>query len=233
MHIAVIPARGGSKRIPGKNTRYFLGKPMLQLTIEKIHNLGMFDSIYVSTEDSTISQIAIESGARIHRREVDLSDDFASTLDVIHSTVEHLQGTNVNEDDFVTCVYPVTPLLKPHHLTQAFELLEKTTGGYVFAGQDQSAQIGRSFMVNKKGNLEMMFPTQERMRTQDVPKIYSDAGLFYMGKASTWLSKVPIFSPQSKIIEIGKFESVDIDTEEDWKFVEELFEIRSKNQLKQ
>ena len=233
MHIAVIPARGGSKRIPGKNIRNFLGKPMLQVTIEKICNLGMFDSIYVSTEDPTISKIAIESGARVHNRAIELSNDFATTLDVVHSTVKYLEGVQLSENDFVTCIYPVTPLLKPKHLTQALALLGKISDGYVFAGQDQSAQIGRSFMTNKNGYLEMIFPSQEQMRTQDVPKIYSDAGLFYMGKVSTWLSKLPIFSPNSKFIEIGKFASVDLDTVEDWKFAEELYEIRSRNPLKE
>lgn len=230
MHVAVIPARGGSKRIPRKNVRNFLGKPMLQATIEKIEGFGLFDRIYVSTEDRAIADLAFESGARILERDVGLSDDYATTLDVVHSIVRQLEGSYLSKNDYVTCIYPVTPLLAYHHLVKALEMLEKTTAGYVFAGQDQSGQIGRSFTAKKNGNLEMIFPSHEQMRTQDLPKIYSDAGLFYMGKVSTWLAKIPIFSPESKFIELGRFESVDIDTEEDWKFAEELFQLRSKNQ---
>jgi len=230
MHVAVIPARGGSKRIPGKNTRLFLGKPMLQMTIERILGLGIFDSIYVSTEDITISKLALASGARVHDRELDFSNDYATTLDVMHSVVKKLEDAELNKNDLVTCIYPVSPLLESHHLAKAVELINKVSDGYVFAGQDQSAQIGRSFRINEKQKLEMLFPDLEKARTQDLSKIYSDAGLFYMAKASTWLSKIPLFSPQSKIVEIGKYESVDIDTEEDWNFAEELFTIRSKNE---
>ena len=231
MNIAIIPARGGSKRIPKKNIRSFQGKPMLQLTIEKLVSFEIFDAIYVSTEDPTISKLALESGVRIHEREVTLSDDFTSTLDVMFSAVNHLQALNLNVDDIVSCIYPVTPLLELSHLNKAFLILEEIDGGYVFAGQDQSSQIGRSFFINEKAELEMLFPDREKMRTQDLSKVYSDAGLFYMGKASTWMSRIPIFSQNSKFIELGRYETVDIDTEEDWKFAEELFAVRSKTSV--
>lgn len=229
MRIAVIPARGGSKRIPAKNIRDFMGTPVLQLTIEKIIKFNFFQDVYVSTEDEATSEIAINCGAKILKRETSLSNDFATTLDVMHDAVNQLRSDVVEASDYVTCIYPVTPLLKFKHLQEAFRILEKVNEGYVFVAQNQSAQMSRSFYFNDIGKIEMLFPAQEKIRTQDVTQIYSDAGLFYTGKASTWLSRIPLFGPESRFVEIGKYDSVDIDTEEDWKFAEELFRIRMGN----
>jgi pseudaminic acid cytidylyltransferase len=232
VHIAVIPARGGSKRIPGKNIKNFYGTPMLQATIEKTLYSGIFDSIYVSTEDVTITQLAVKCGAKIVTRENHLSDDYATTIDVIHAAVTQLHKVESSAIDFVTCVYPVTPFLAIDHLRRGLEILWENSESYVFAVQDQSTQVGRSFRINKKDKLEKVFPTQEQMRTQDLPTIYSDAGLFYMGPAKNWLSRTPLFSPNSKFVKIGKYESIDIDTEEDWKFAEELYKIRNRTKEK-
>lgn len=226
MHIAVIPARGGSKRIPGKNTRNFNGTPVLQMTIEKALASGIFDSVYVSTEDETTGNLASKCGAMTIMRESHLSDDYATTIDVIQAATTQLQAVVLGTIDFVTCIYPVTPFLRIDHLQQGLRILAQNAESYVFAAQDQSSQVGRSFRINEKSKLEKVFPTQEQMRTQDLPKIYSDAGLFYMGSAKKWLSKTPLFSPDSKVIKIGRYESIDIDTEEDWRFAEELYKIR-------
>ena len=206
-----------------------MGIPMLQMTIEKIFKFNLFDDVYVSTEDEATSEIAINCGAKILKREISLSDDFATTLDVMHEAVNQLRSGILKVNDYVTCVYPVTPMLQFKHLQEAFMILEKVNGGYVFVAQNQSAQISRSFYFNDIGKIEMLFPAQEKIRTQDVTQVYSDAGLFYTGKASTWLSRTPLFGPESRFVEIGKYDSVDIDTEEDWKFTEELFRIRMRN----
>ena len=232
MHFAIIPARGGSKRIPGKNIRNFNGTPMLQMTVEKALGSGIFDSIFVSTEDEITSDIASKCGASTIKRANHLSDDYATTIDVIQAATNQLQAMEPGTIDFVTCIYPVTPFLRVDHLQKGLEILLKNSESYVFAAQDQSSQVGRSFLINEKEEFEMVFPSHEKKRTQDLPSIYSDAGLFYMAKPSTWLSRIPLFSSNSKIVKIGKYESIDIDTEEDWEFAEELFTMRMKNHHK-
>ncbi len=229
--IAIIPARGGSKRIPKKNIRKFLGRPILEITIEKARECGVFSQIYVSTDDQDIAELAESSGANVLMRSADLSDDFTKTIDVMFESVRRLELDGLETSDSVTCLYPVSPLLDFRHIVDAQKKLEEFNDAYVFAAQEQTPLLARSFGFDSHSKIKMLFPELEGTRTQDLARIFSDAGLFYTGLGKTWLKRTPIFSRYSKIIEIGRYESIDIDTESDWQFAEELFKMRNSRNL--
>ncbi len=224
MVIAIIPARGGSKRIPRKNVRDFLGQPVMQLTIENAIGSETFSQIYVSTDDEEIASLAKQSEAKVLTRSGFLSDDFATTYEVISNHVRELQ---IDEHEIVVCIYPVTPLLDYRHVHEACRILRNSHEGYVFAAQEVTP-INRSFHFDESGNLRMLFKEKESVRTQDLPKVFCDSGLFYAAHAKTWIHSSSIFSENSSVIEIGKYESIDIDVESDWRFAEELYLIRKK-----
>ena len=228
MAIAIVPARGGSKRIPRKNVREFLGKPILQTTLEQIQNSKYFTEVIVSTDDQEISSLARSAGVRVLSRSADLGGDFVTTLEVISNAVSMLSLGESGQQEIVVCIYPVTPLLDFSHVIEAGKILENEEDCFVFAAQELT-QVNRGFYFDESERLQMLFPTNENLRTQDLPKMFCDAGLFYAGHAQTWLSGKSIFSPGSKVVKIGKYESIDIDTESDWNFAEELYRIRKEN----
>jgi pseudaminic acid cytidylyltransferase len=226
MTIAIIPARGGSKRIPRKNLRNFLGKPILQITIEKILSTQFFTDVYVTTDDQEITSVAQQAGAKVLKRNSYLSGDYATTVEVISNAIDNIFLSRKCEKEIIACIYPVTPFLNQSHIRSAMKTFESCRDGYVFAAQE-SNHINRSFYLGSNQEIQMMFAGHNESRTQDLPKVYCDAGLFYFGYAKNWLSGKSLFSPESRIIELAKYESVDIDTEDDWAFAEELYKIRN------
>ncbi len=226
MNIAIIPARGGSKRIPRKNIADFAGEPVISRTIRNAQLTHIFDKIFVSTDDDVIADVAKKSGATILNRPVELSDDFTSTLDVLAFEVTSLLNSQLDDSDLVACIYPVTPLLNFNHLTIAMKLTESDSRGYVFAVTESAAPIERSFHIDTKNYITKTFEGFENNRTQDIEKTYFDAGQFYVGTAAIWSQKKPIFSANSRAYVIPRYEVIDIDTLEDWEFAEELFALR-------
>ncbi len=229
MNIAVIPARGGSKRIPRKNIRLFNGLPVISYAIAAAKKSEIFDQIVVSTDDEEIAEIAISFGASIPwMRSKNLSDDFATTIHVMQDAVNQLDNSG-NDLKHVCCIYPATPLLKPKFLTEGLKILESADWDYVITASVAKSPPERSLSVGKNKEISMRFPSFETTRSQDFPPAYFDAGQFYWGRKTAWQSGLPIFTSKSTMLELPRELAVDIDTLDDWDYAERLFEIYGKD----
>lgn len=227
MKIAVIPARGGSKRIPRKNIKNFCGKPMIAWSIEAAKASALFDHILVSTDDAEIADIAKQWGAEVpFMRPVELSDDHAGTTEVIaHATRWALeQGFDV---DAVCCIYATAPFVQAKDLKRGLAALESGNWAYAFTVTDFAAPIFRSFKQNAEGGIEMFYPEHFSTRSQDLPTALHDAGQFYWGRPSAWIEGKRIFDRHSTPVVIPRWRVQDIDTQDDWIRAELYF-----NQLK-
>jgi len=216
MKIAVIPARGGSKRIPRKNIKDFCGKPMIAWSIEAAKTSGLFDRIIVSTDDEEIAEVAKQWGAEVpFMRPDELSNDYAGTTEVVaHATQWALdQGIDV---DAVCCIYATAPFVQVADLKRGLEALESNEWAYAFTVTDFAAPIFRSFKQTADGGIEMFFPEHFSTRSQDLPTALHDAGQFYWGRPSAWIEGKRIFDRHSIPVLIPRWRVQDIDTQEDW-----------------
>ena len=224
MKIAIIPARGGSKRIPRKNIKIFGGKPIIAWSISAAKKSGLFDQIIVSTDDNEIAEIAKQYGAEVpFIRAENLSNDYAGTSDVISQATEWM----INEGcclEAVCCIYATAPLIQINDLIDGFNLLEAGDLDFVFSATDFSSSIYRSFKSDKKG-ISMIFPENYSKRSQDFPDVFHDAGQFYWGRPKAWLKKKNIFHEKSKIVPIPRWRVQDIDTIDDWRRAELIFKM--------
>lgn len=223
--VAIIPARGGSKRIPRKNIREFCGKPMMVWSIEAAKNSGAFDRIIVSTDDAEIRQIAIENGAEVpFERPPELSNDYAGTLPVIRHAVEWLNANGCPVSN-ACCIYATAPFLQKDALNDAREML---TGNpdtdFVFSATAFDFPIFRAIRLGENNLTSMFWPEHESSRSQDLPPAYHDAGQFYWGTAEAWLTKDRIFSANSRAVILAPHLVQDIDTPEDWLHAELKFQ---------
>jgi pseudaminic acid cytidylyltransferase len=220
MKIAVIPARGGSKRIPRKNIKSFNGKPMIAWSIEAAKASGLFDRIIVSTDDAEIAEVARQWGGDVpFMRPEALSNDHAGTTPVIaHATQWALdQGANV---EAVCCIYATAPFVKVRDLKQGWQALTSGDWDYAFTVTDFAAPIFRAFKQSAVGGIEMFFPEHFSARSQDLPVALHDAGQFYWGRPVAWLEDRRIFDQRSKPIVIPRWRVQDIDTPDDWERAE-------------
>jgi pseudaminic acid cytidylyltransferase len=223
MNVAIIPARGGSKRIPRKNIRDFCGQPMIAWTIEALRESGCFDRIVVSTDDDEIMGIAAALGADLpFRRPPDLADDHAATLPVIAHAVGQLKAHKWPLAR-VCCAYATAPLLSAHDLRQAAHLLDESGADYVFSCATFAFPIRRALQLDERGGVEPVFPEFIGTRSQDLRESFHDAGQFYWGKPSAFESAAPIFGANSRPYMIPRHRVQDIDTLEDWTRAELLF----------
>jgi N-acylneuraminate cytidylyltransferase len=222
MRVAIIPARGGSKRIPRKNIRLFFGKPLIAWSIEAAKKSGLFDRIAVSTDDDEIASIARQWGAEVpFRRPADLSDDQTSTTEVIgHAT----KWTRDNGWPVVAvcCIYATAPFLQISDLERGLHLLESGAWQYAFTATDFAAPIFRSFRLRPDGGVEMFFPEHFSTRSQDLPVALHDAAQFYWGRPEAWIEGKMLFAPHSVPIVVPRWRVQDIDDEEDWRRAEML-----------
>jgi len=229
MKIAVIPARGGSKRIPRKNIKSFGGKPMIAWSIEAAKASGLFERIIVSTDDVEIAEVAKEWGAEVpFMRPEELSNDYAGTTPVVaHATQWALdQGFNL---EAVCCIYATAPFVQKDDLIQGWEALRSGDWDYAFTVTDFAAPIFRSFKQAAEGGIEMFFPEHFATRSQDLPVALHDAGQFYWGRPSAWLEGRRIFDRRSKPVMIPRWRVQDIDTQDDWERAEILAPIIMKH----
>lgn len=223
MRIAVIPARGGSKRIPRKNIKDFCGKPMIAWSIEVAKESSLFDHIIVSTDDTEIADIAKVCGAEVpFIRPIELSDDYAGTTEVIaHTTRWSLsQGWPVSA---VCCIYATAPFVQVHDLKQGLKLLESGSWAYAFSATDFAAPIFRAFKQVAEGGVEMFFPEHFATRSQDLPVALHDAGQFYWGRSSAWIEGRRIFDRHSVPVIIPRWRVQDIDNQDDWMRAELIY----------
>ncbi len=216
MKVAVIPARGGSKRIPRKNIKEFCGKPMIAWSIEVAKASGLFEHIIVSTDDAEIADLAKQWGAEVpFLRPAELSDDYAGTTEVIaHAARWSIeQGWKVSA---ICCIYATAPFVEMDDLKQGLSLLESGSWDYTFSATDFAAPIFRAFRQLPEGGVEMFFPEHFTTRSQDLPHTLHDAGQFYWGSPQAWMNSKPIFDQHSASVVIPRWRVQDIDNYDDW-----------------
>ena len=217
MQLAVIPARGGSKRIPRKNIKEFHGKPMIAWSIQAALNSGCIDEVWVSTDDEEIAAIAQTYGAKVpFIRPAHLSDDFATTADVMQHAVQECQIQYQQLPDYVCCLYATAPFVQQQDLLQGFELIQSKDLDYVFSATNYSFPIQRAIKIDSDGKVNMFSPEFFNTRSQDLEEAWHDAGQFYWGNAQAWIHKHAVFTPKSNIIPLPPHRVQDIDTLSDW-----------------
>lgn len=223
MNLAVIPARGGSKRIPRKNIREFCGKPMIAWSIEAALQSGCCARVIVSTDDYEIADVARKFGADVpFMRPAELSDDQTGTIPVIAHAIEQMSGQGIVPQQ-VCCTYATAPFITPQDIRRGLDMLEAGSSDYVFSVTSYPFPIQRAVRITKAGRVEMFQPELFLTRSQDLEEAYHDAGQFYWGRADAWLEERPIFSPAAIPVILPRHQVQDIDTPEDWLRAELMF----------
>ncbi len=218
-NIAIITARGGSKRIPRKNIKDFLGKPIIAYSIEASLQSGIFQEVMVSTDDAEIAEVAQKYGAKVpFLRSAKNSDDFATTADVLTEVLENYAQLGQNFQ-YACCLYPTAPFVNAEKLKKAFDLLLETGADSIVPVAAFSYPIWRSLKI-ENGKLQMNFPENLNKRSQDLPPAYHDVGQFYFFHVAKFLSTKRLFSDFSVPLHISELEMQDIDNETDWKLAE-------------
>ena len=224
MNVAIIPARGGSKRIPHKNIKEFCGKPMIAWSIVAAKASGCFDRIIVSTDDDEIASVAREWGAESpFLRPAELSNDYAGTIPVIRHAVEWLEAQGEAVEN-VCCLYATAPFVRPEDLRQGAEQLSQSTDiDYAFSVTSFPFPIQRAVRLLAGSRVQMFQPENFNIRSQDLEEAYHDAGQFYWGKTSAWKAERPLFTEGSVAVVLPRERVQDIDTPEDWQRAQWLF----------
>jgi pseudaminic acid cytidylyltransferase len=230
--VAIIPARGGSKRIPKKNIKDFHGKPLIAYSIETAIKSNLFEKIIVSTDDEEIAKIAIKYGASVpFLRPKELSDDFTGTGAVVNHALEYLKSVGENYD-FVCTIYATAPFLDEKYLIEGFEKLRNSDAHQSFSVTTMPFPIHRTFKITKDERCEMFFPEHFKTRSQDLDEAYQDAGQFYWENLNNDFTDIP-FGKDSIPIVLPRYLVQDIDTLEDWKTAEIMYEVIMKNKNKE
>lgn len=223
MRIAVIPARGGSKRIPRKNIKHFLGKPIIAYSIESAMKSGVFDKVIVSTDCEEITLVAREYGAEVpFLRPTKLSDDFSGTTEVVAHAVKWYQDQNI-QVDLVCCIYATAPFLRPETIIEGLELVNNCDKQYAFTVTKFSSSIHRALKISSEYELDMYWPENFNTRSQDLEEAYYDAGQMYWGRPEAFVDDLPIYSNHSVPIILPAHLVQDIDTMDDWTMAEILY----------
>lgn len=218
--IAIIPARGGSKRIPRKNIHMFLDQPIIAYSIQAALNSGLFDEVMVSTDDPEIAVIAKKYGATVpFFRSKKNADDFATTIDVITEVIQTYK-TKGKLFEYACCIYPCAPFVTGDKLCQAFEKLTKNQFDCVFPAVRFGFPIQRAIKLNVLNMVEMFQPQYMQFRSQDLEPAYHDAGQFYFFKTDVIIIEQRLWTANTSFIELSEMESQDIDNEVDWKLAE-------------
>lgn len=222
--IAVIPARGSSKRIPQKNIRGFYGRPMVAWSIRAAKESSLFDRILVSTDNEEVAAVAREAGAEVpFQRPANLADDHTPTIPVIRHAIDWLEA-NDKPPDYICCLYATAPFVTASLLRQGFDEIRAHPGTeFVFSATEFSFPIWRSLKQNENGSAAMNWPEHELARSQDLPKSYHDAGQFYWGTREAYLSNTGFFSANCRLCLLPSYRVQDIDTEADWIRAELIF----------
>jgi len=230
MNIAVIPARGGSKRIPRKNIKSFFGKPMIVWSIEAAKKSLCFDRIIVSTDDVEIASIAKQNGAEVpFIRPPELSDDYTVTSDVIAHAIRWCEQHD-QLPALVCCIYATAPFVQPADIQRGLKLLNETGSDFSFTVTGYSFPIQRAIRITDHERVDMIQPEYFTTRSQDLEETYHDAGQFYWGRSESWLEGKNIFSTDSAPILLPRHIVQDIDTAEDWTYAEKMFQLLNSNE---
>lgn len=229
MSICVIPARGGSKRIPRKNIRDFCGRPMIAWPIRAAIDSGCFERIIVSTDDDEIATLAESLGAEApFRRDGELADDHTPTVPVIADAIKRL---SIEGQIPVCCLYATAPFVGPSDLVAGLDCLLESGAPYVLSVTTYAFPIQRALRRSAAGTIEMFDPAHSHTRSQDLEEAWHDAGQFYWGLARTWRSGRGVFERSAYGVALPRHRVQDIDTEEDWIRAEQIMRLREKDGL--
>ncbi|HEX7129061.1 MAG TPA: pseudaminic acid cytidylyltransferase [Rhodanobacteraceae bacterium] len=224
MKLAVIPARGGSKRIPHKNIKPFRGKPIIAWSIEAALRSGCFDEVIVSTDDAEIAGVARQFGATVpFVRPAELADDHAGTGAVVAHAI-HWFARGGRPPALTCCIYATAPFMTADDLVRGLRVLEDSGSDYAFAVTSYAFPIQRAIRIDAAGRVEMFQPEHFATRSQDLEPAFHDAGQFYWGRSSAWLAGKPIFSRDASPVVLPRYRVQDIDTPEDWTRAERMFD---------
>lgn len=228
--IAIIPARGGSKRIPRKNIKEFCGKPLIAYSIETALSSGLFSEVVVSTDDAQIAEVAKRYGASVpFIRPKELSDDFTGTGAVVSHAAEWLFA-NGREFKYLCTLYATAPLLNATYLKEAFERLQNSDAKYAFSCTSMPFPIQRTFRVTDENRCEMFWPENFSKRSQDLERAYQDAGQFYFNRVSKKSNEI-IFGADSIPIILPRHLVQDIDDAEDWVRAELMYKVLNQESV--
>lgn len=223
--VAIITARGGSKRILKKNIKLFSGKPIIAYSIKAAIDSQLFDRVIVSTDSDEITEVAAHYGAEIpFKRPAELADDYAGTDEVLIHALRWLEE-NDRAYDYACCIYPTAPMLRVESVKKGLEILKKTGATSAFSVTTYSYPISRSLKINKQGRLEKYWSGYVDARSQDLEEAYHDAGQFYWVSVDKYLKEKRILSPDSVPVAIKRYLVQDIDTPEDWEMAEKLYKL--------
>lgn len=222
--VAIIPARGGSKRIPRKNIKLFHGKPLIAYSIEVALKSNLFKKVIVTTDDEEIAAIAKLYGAEIpFIRPKELSDDFTGTSDVVKHAVEYFENSG-ERFEYICTIYATAPLLQMNYLIQGFEKLNQSNAINAFSSTSMPFPIQRTFTIDENGRSRMFWPENFNKRSQDLEEAFQDAGQFYWTKLNK-SSDQNMFGSDSIPIILPRYLVQDIDTMEDWERAEYMYEV--------
>jgi len=230
--LAIIPARGGSKRIPHKNIRQFAGKPIIAYSIQAALECELFDKVIVSTDDEQIANIARQYGAETpFLRPTNLADDYTGTNAVVKHAISWFieRGEKVQ---YACCIYATAPFLQTRYLQEGFEKLNSSKKAFVFSVTTFPFPIQRAIKIQTDGSVEAFFPENTEKRSQDLDEAYHDAGQFYWGRAKSFLQNIEMFSESSLPVILPRHLVQDIDTLEDWTRAELMYQAYLKENEK-
>jgi pseudaminic acid cytidylyltransferase len=218
--LVIIPARGGSKRIPRKNIKDFLGQPIIKYSIDAAIESKCFDEVMVSTDDKEIAKVAIKYGAKVpFFRSAKNSDDHATTANVIEEVLSEYLKLG-KKYDYACCLYSTAPFVTAKKLTEAKKLLVKSGADSVLPVTNFSFPIQKSFKIEDDGTLKMNWPKYLNSRSQDLKPAYHDAGQFYFLNVKSFLKQKKLFAKKTLPIITSELEVQDLDNESDWKIAE-------------
>jgi len=224
MKLCIIPARGGSKRIPGKNIRSFCGKPVIAYSIEAALRSGCFDKVIVSTDDKKIVSVAKSYGAEVpFIRPAELADDYTNTSDVIKHAIQFYLSQSESISS-VCCIYATAPFIEVEYLQQGYQKLVELNKSYAFSVTSFAFPVQRAIKINKNNEVEAIWPENIQKRSQDLEEAYHDAGQFYWGTAEAFMTDEVIFSTVSTPIVLPRHLVQDLDTQEDWYRAELMYQ---------
>ena len=225
--VAIIPARGGSKRIPRKNIKDFFGKPLIAYSIEVALKSKLFEKVIVSTDDEEIANVAIKYGATVpFIRPKELSDDFTGTGAVVEHTINYLKENGENYD-FICTIYATAPFIQEKYLVEGFEKLKNSNAKNTFSCTSMPFPIQRTFKITQDDRCEMFWKENFMKRSQDLEEAYQDAGQFYWTNLSIESNEI-VFGKDSVPIVLPRYLVQDIDTLEDWSRAEYMYEVINK-----
>lgn len=227
MNIAIIPARGGSKRIVKKNIKNFCGLPVIAYSINVALQSNLFSHVIVSSDNDEIIEIAKKYGALApFNRPAELADDNSPTISVVAHAIKESRKIFIQNINFVCCIYPASPLIRVSDIQKAFDLLDTSNPKYIFPVAQYESPIQRAFVMSAQNQLSSMYPEHQQTKTQDLEPTYYDAGQFYWGHENLWLNNISIHNNAVGIV-IPSYRAIDIDTPDHWFRAESVYKTLS------